>query len=219
MKPGYKEKIIMHSLYPKRMHSSDITIVKYLLFYSCMVELAERKILRADGGRLWCNNKETGDPVLDSVIAILLTLSGKSLSRLQLMVPQKAGGIYKKQMNLMTDNNFLTREDIRFISWKIGSRYTVRKYDLLKPGITKLERSLVYGREPDRETWLMAMLLEEGKLFGNIFTIREFHNKAIQRQKLLFKTSGHGDRTISLLIQSLRKTMNTRKAITMVSKG
>jgi hypothetical protein len=36
---------------------------------------------------------------------------------------------------------------------------------------------------------------------------------------LLFKSSGHGDQTIELLIQTLRKTLNTRKAIKIVTKG
>lgn len=219
MQPGYKEKIIMHSLWPKRRYASNITIIKYILFYACMFELAEKNILRVENRQLWCKENQTGDPVLDDVISMLVSLSGKKLSRLQLLVPQKTAGIYKKQMTLMTEHNYLEREDIRFLLWKAGSRYRVRNYDILKPGITKLERVLVYGRKWDRPTMLLTLLAGEGNLFGNIFRTKEFRDKAKSRyRELLDSAILREDQTIYHLRKTLRKSLNTHKAVNTVSK-
>ncbi|MFO7924560.1 MAG: GPP34 family phosphoprotein [Bacteroidales bacterium] len=219
MQPGYKEKIIMHFLWPDRRCASNITIVRYILFYACMFELAEMNILRVKNNRIWCKHSETGDPVLDEVLSLLLPLSGKKLSRLQLLVPRKAAGIYKKQMALMTEHNFLEREDITFLLWKTGNRYRVRNYDILKPGITKLERILVYGRKWDRSAMLLTLLAGEGNLFRNIFRTKEFRDKAKSRyRELLDSNNLREDETIFQLRKTLRKSLNTQKAVNTVSK-
>jgi hypothetical protein len=219
MQPGYKEKIIMHFLWPDRLYASNITIVRYILFYACMLELSEKKLLRVENSRIWCKQSETGDPVLDEVLSLLLPLSGKKLARLQLMVPQKAAGIYKKQMALMTEHNFLEREDITFLLWKVGNRYRVRNYDILKPGITKLERILVYGRKWDRATMILTLLIGEGNLFRNIFRTKEFRNKAKERyRELLDSDNLCDDETIYPLRRALRRSLNTQKAVNAASK-
>lgn len=219
MQPGYKEKIIMHFLWPDRRCASNITIVRYILFYACMFELSEKKILRVKDSRIWCKQCETGDPVLDEVLSLLLPLSGKKIARLQLMVPQKAAGIYRKQMVLMTEHNFLEREDITFLLWKLGNRYRVRNYDILKPGITKLERILVYGRKWDRKTMLLTILAGEANLFHNVFRTKEFRNKAKKRyRELLDSNTLREDETIFQLRKTLRKSLNTQKAVNTVSK-
>lgn len=214
MQPGYKEKIIMHFLWPDRRCASNITIVRYIMFYACMFELSEKKLLWVEGSRIWCKQSETGDSVLDEVLSLLLPLSGKKLARLQLMVPQKAAGIYKKQLALMTEQNFLEREDVTFLLWKVGNRYRVRKYDILKPGITKLERILVYGRKWDRSAMIITLLAGEGNLFRNIFRTKEFRNKAKRRyRELLDSNNLREDETIYQLRKTLRKSLNTQKAV------
>jgi hypothetical protein len=216
---GYKEKIIMHSIYPKRINAAEGISIHYVHFYACLFDLAEKKIFHIDGNRIWCSNTETNDPVLDTVISMLVPLSGKKTSRLQLLVPQKARAVYKKQIELMLERDLLNMEDIIFISWKVGSKYSVRKQDLLKPGITKLERALVYGRKPDRETWLLALLAGEGNLFGNIFTNREFRDRAKLRHKEFSSSEKYEeDVTISALLKTLRKSINTKKVVGAITK-
>jgi hypothetical protein len=220
MTPGYKEKIIMHSLFPKRVHPTEMGSIQYLNFYACLFDLAEKKIFHIDNNRIWCINSETGDPVLDMVISMMIPLSGKRISRLQLLVPQKARAIYRKQIELMLEKDYLHEEDIVFISWKVGSKYSVRKQDLLKPGITKLERALVYGRKPDRETWLLTLLVGEGNLFSNIFANREFRDRAKLRHKEFSSSEKYEeDVTISALLKTLRKTVRTKKAVGAIAKS
>ncbi len=219
MQPGYREKIIMHAFYPKKQRFANPNVLKSVLFYACLFELAEKGILGTEGIRLWCRESETGDPVLDRIISLLIPLSGKKLSRLQLLVPRRAGEIYKKQMELMTENHYLLREEIVFISWKVGNRYRVRKYDLLKPGITKMERALVYGRVPDRETWLTALLAGEANLMDNIFPTREYRERAKKRYKELLGSEFHReDKTIFQLRKSLKKTLDTQKALRAITR-
>jgi len=187
--------------------------MKSLLFYACLFELEEKNILKIENKKLWCSDTRSGDPVLDTAISLIAPLSGKSISRMQWLSLIKQGGIYKKQLEQMTENHLLSREDIMLVSWKVGSRYTVRKHDLLKPGVTKLERALVYGRDPDRKTLIMTVLAGEGNLFNNIFTIREFRKKAKQRYRALLKSDlFREDRIIPLLYKSLRKTLTAQKA-------
>ncbi|MFP4366443.1 MAG: hypothetical protein ACLFQA_05050 [Bacteroidales bacterium] len=219
MQPEYKEKIIMHFLWPDRRRASNITIVRYLLFYACMFQLAEKSIVSVKDGKLWCRAEETGDPVLDDIILMLVPLSGKKLIRLQVLVPLKAPAIYKKQMALMTEHNYLEKEDIRFLLWKTGNRYRVRNYDILKPGITKLERILVYGRKWDRSTMLMTLLLGEGNLFRSIFRPKDFRNKAEVRYRVLLGSRLlREDHTIYQLRKTLKKSLNTQKVVNTISK-
>jgi hypothetical protein len=220
MTPGYKEKIIMHSIYPKKINAFEDFSLHYLHYYACLFDLAAKNIFRIENNQMFCNNTETGDPVLDMVISMLVPLSGKKTLRLQLLVAQKAQAVYKKQIELMLASDYLRREDIVFISWKVGNKYSVRKPDLLKQGITKLERALVYGRKPDRDTWLFTLLVGEGNLFGNIFTTREFRERAKQRYMEFRRSERYEDDiTISALIKTLRKTIKTKKAVGVVAKS
>lgn len=213
MVPGYREKIIMHALYPKRWIATNTKMLNCLLFYACLFELAEKGLFGIDEKKFWCKTAQTKDPVIDSVISLLEPLSGKHLQRLQMLVLQKAGSIYKKQMELMTGNHFLLREDILFISWQVGNRYRVRNHDMLKQGITRLERVLIYGRDPDRETMIMTILLGEGNLFGNIFRTKEYRRKAKGRyRELLESCHVREDHTIYQLRKSLRRLLNTNKS-------
>jgi len=213
MELEYREKIIMHALYPKKQATFNLNAMKSLLFYACLFELTEKNILSIESKKLWCGDNQTGDPVLDVAISLIAPFSGKNISRMKWLSLIKQGEIYKKQMELMTENHLLSQEDIIFISWKVGNRYRVRKYDLLKPGVAKLERALVYGRDPDRQTMIMTVLAGEGNLFNNIFTIREFRKKAKQRYRELLQSDLFTqDRIISLLYKSLRKTLTAQKA-------
>ncbi len=211
MIPGYREKIIMHALYPKRQFATNSKVLNGLLFHACLFELAEKGLFDIEEKKFWCKTAETKDPVVDNVISLLGPLSGRNLQRLQMVVLHKAGGIYKKQMEQMTGSYLLSREDIMFISWKVGNRYRVRNYDLLKQGITRLERALVYGHDPDRETMIMTILLGEGNLFGNIFRTKEYRRKAKRRYRELLKSDHVSeDHTIYELRKSLKRTLNTK---------
>lgn len=211
MVSGYKEKIIMHALYPKRQIATNTKVLNCLLFYACLFELVENGTFRIEDKKFWCKTTETKDPVVDNIISLLVPLSGKNLQRLQMVILHKAGGIYKKQMTLMTGSHLLSREDIIFISWKVGNRYRVRNHDLLKQGIARLERALVYGRDPDRETMIMTILLGEGNLFGNIFRTKEYRRKAKARYRELLKSDHVSeDHTIYQLRKSLKQTLNTK---------
>jgi len=215
MNPGYSERLIMHAFYPKKPVYFNTTALKYVHFYACLFELAEQGIVRAEGKTVWCRETETGDPVLDSVIKLMVPLSGKKLSRLQFLLPKKAGTIYNQQLERMVEQNLLLKEGIFFISWEVGSSYRTIKYDLLKPDITRLERSLVYGRKPDRKTWLMAVLAGETGLFGNIFRSREYRARAKERYRELLKSDMLlNDETIFLLRKTLKRSLTAQKAAT-----
>ena len=220
MNPEYKEKIIMFAFYPKRRNVPAPQLLWNIHFYACLFDLAERGILKAEDNRLWCTENETGDLVLDSLISLLVPLSGKKLSRLQLLTIQKARYFYKMQLNQMTENHLLLKEDIVIISWRIGSRYRVRKYDLLNPDITKMERTFVYGRKPDSGTWRLALLAGEAKLFSNIFNSTEFRKKAEQRLREFLVSDVHaGNTTILELHKSLTKSLRNQKMVSAVAKA
>lgn len=216
---GLKERIIMHFFYPERVNATEMASIEYLHYYACLFDLAEKNIFHIEGNRIWCSKKETGDPVLDMVISMLAPFSGRKTYHLQIQVPQKAKAVYRRQIELMLDKDYLRKEDIVFISWKVGNKYMVRKPDLLKPGITRLERALVYGRMPDRDTWLVALLAGTGKLFGNIFASREFRDRAKLRYEEYIKSEQYEhDVTVSVLLKTLKKSINTKKAVLAVAK-
>jgi hypothetical protein len=213
MEPGYRDKIVMHALYPKRVPFFNPTTLKIVMFYGALFELVDRKLLHLEDNRIICSAAETGDSVLDMVIRLIAPLSGKKLSNLQMVVPRKAGVIYKAQTEQMVRRNYLTGEPVTLLFWRVGTRYHARRHDLLRHGIKSMESALVYGRDPDRESWLMIMLLAEAGLFRNIFAVREYRKKAGRRFKELLKTDFHtSDPTIPGLLLSLRRTLTSQKA-------
>lgn len=213
MEPGYREKLIMHAFYPKRVPFFNPTTLKIVLFYGALFELAERRLLHIEDNRIICSATETGDEVLDKVIGLIAPLSGKKISHLQMVVPRKAGMIYKAQTEQMVKRNYLTGEPVTLLFWNVGTRYHARRYDMLRPGIKSMESTLVYGRKPDRKSWLMIMLVAEAGLFRNIFPVREYRKKAGQRFKELLKTDFHtSDPSIPGLLKSLRRTLTSQKA-------
>ncbi len=212
METGLKEKVIMHALWPERRHQYNSTPLKHLLFYASVFDLLEEGIVHVENKRIKCSNLETGDPVLDDVVSVLLPYSGKKLSRMAYqLVPKKSTAIYRKQKEFMAGHNLLEKENISILMWKVGNSYRVRNYDILKPDIKKLERVLVYGRKPDRETLLFAVLAREGKLFKNIFRNYEFRKNAERNYKIL-KNSNliAGDHAISSLIKSYKQSLNVQ---------
>ncbi|MBE0675372.1 MAG: GPP34 family phosphoprotein [Bacteroidales bacterium] len=220
MKPGYRDIAIMCALHPKRVHSANTAAIKTILFYAGLFELADRGIFGTDGRHILCSNAVTGDEVLDAIISLVHQLDGKSLTRLQLTVSQKSGNIYRLHMTQMTARGYLEQEDVEFLFWKVGNRYRVRKYDLLKPVVKSLERSLVYGRKPDREGWITALLVAEGGMFGNIFASREFRQRAGEHVVALLRSSFHkDDPVVRELHRSLRKLLTAQKAARTYSKS
>ena len=214
METGLKEKVIMHALWPERRHQYNSTPLKHLLFYASVFDLIEKGIVNVENKRIKCRDAETGDPVLDDVVSLLLPYTGKKLSRIAYqLVPKKASGVYRKQKELMAAHNLLEKEDISILMWKVGNNYRVRNYDILKPGIKKLERVLVYGRKPDRQTMLLAVLAREGKLFKNIFRNYEFRKNAEKNYKMLLNSELiAGDHAITALRKSYKQSLNVQYA-------
>lgn len=213
---NYRERLIMHAFYPKRQHAANPSALKTLLFYAALLELYEAGLFSMDGNRIVCSggaDHETDNKVLDAVLKLVAPLSGKNISRLQFVVPQKSGRIYRLQIEEMVASMLLREEEITFLSWKIGTRYRVRKYDRLKPSIKMFERTLVYGRKPDKETWRMALLVAEGNLYGNLFASREFRRRAKGRYKELLESDIHtSDHTVAALHKSLIRILTAQKA-------
>jgi len=71
MEPGYRDKLIMHAFYPKRVPFFNPTTLKIVLFYGALFELVEKRVLRIEDNRIICNATETGDKVLDTVIDLI----------------------------------------------------------------------------------------------------------------------------------------------------
>ncbi len=218
MKPGYRDKLIMHAFYPSKVPMYNPTAMRTLLFYACLFELSDMGRLRIEDNRIICGEAETGDEVLDKVIGLISPLSGKKAGRLQMLVSQKAGSVFKTHLGQMTSRMLIEAEDIKFLFWSFGKNYRVIKYDLLKPSVKAMERSLVYGREPDRESWLTILLVGEAGLFRNIFSVREFRQRAKNRFSELLGSELHEGDTISVLYKNLRKTLASQKAARQTSK-
>lgn len=211
MEAGLKEKIVMHALYPKRLASSDPAMLRHLLFYACLFELSERGIFSSDGKKFFCKESTTGQDVPDMIIQSLMPFSGKSLSRLAMIELKVSGKVLSCQLKNMTKANLLHAEEIRLFSWKIGVRYRVRKHDKLKPGIRDMERVLLYGRQADTEILFLVVLLKEGKLFNNVFSVDEYREICKARAAKLLKSDLFRQcPTWEVIHKMLKKSLNVQ---------
>jgi len=105
MEPDYRELLIMHAYYPRRVPFFNPTGMHTVLFYASLFELAGAGHLTVDGDRLVVDGHITGDTVLDMVLELVTPLSGAKISRLQLLVPNKSAAVYRKQLDHMTKRN------------------------------------------------------------------------------------------------------------------
>ncbi|MDX9929050.1 MAG: GPP34 family phosphoprotein [Bacteroidales bacterium] len=213
MEPDYRELLIMHAYYPRKVPFFNQTGMRTVMFYACLFELSATGHIHVADDRLMVNGRETGDHVLDRVLELVTPLSGAKLSRLQLLVPNKSAAVYRKQMETMTERNYITYDEVSFLFWPLYRKYRVVKQDLLKPSLRELERMLVYGRKPVREKWNFALLALEAGLFRNIFTSAESRKSARKRGREMLKSDFHNENpTIALLHKSMRRTLTAQKA-------
>jgi len=213
MEPDYRKLLIMHTYFPRRVPFLNQTGLKTVFFYACLFELVSSGYLNIEDEKLIVEEITTRDPVLDRVLELMKPLSGSKISKLQILVPNKAPEVYRRQMELMTERNYITYDDVSFLFWTLYRKYRVVKQNLLKPSLKELERMLVYGRKPDHTVWKFALLAFEAGLYRNIFPSPEFRKRAQRRTRELLKSDFHlEDQTIVALHKSMRRTLMAQKA-------
>ena len=72
MQTGYKERIVLHALHPRKRNASNPVTMASFVFYASLFDLAERGIFKIESGKIYCQEKETGEPVLDKLLSILV---------------------------------------------------------------------------------------------------------------------------------------------------
>jgi len=213
MEPDYRKLLIMHTYFPRRVPFLNQRTLKTVFFYACLFELASSGHLRVEDEKLIVDEKTTGDPVLDRVLELVTPLSGSKISKLQLLVQNKSPEVYRRQLELMTEKNYITYDEVSFLFWPLYRKYRVVKQNLLKPSLRELEQMLVYGRKPDYTVWKLALLAFEAGLYRNIFPSPEFRKRARCKTKELLKSAFHlEDKTIVALHKSMRRTLMAQKA-------
>lgn len=208
METRLKEKLFLLSINPEGGNIRQRNNFSTLLFYSSLFELAGLHLLRIEEGRWNIMEQDTGDPVLNEVLRIILPKNGQKTQWVLSSVPFKITRLFKMQAEWMRTQNLVQVQEIKFLGMKLGYRFRISKPDQMKPVLLQLERVLIYGRKPAPQMLLLVLLLGVGGLHKRLFRGSETKKRVNYRYKELRKTHFDNDpETYMVIFKKLREAL------------
>ncbi len=216
METGLKEKLFLFSINQEKGFIRQRQNFSTLIFYSSLIELAQKGLLRIEEGRWYFEQQDTGDPVLNEVIRILLPRDGQKTSWVLGRTPFQITRLFTRQVEWMKATKLVQVREITFLGLKLGYRFRISKPDQLKPDLLKLERVLIYGRPPELDTHLLIIMLGIAQQQKKLFPSSENKIRAHQRYKELCKLPpAQNPETYTLIIKKLKEALRAKKASKM----
>lgn len=211
METRLKEKLFLFSINPERGNIRQRNNFSTLLFYSSLFELTRLGLLRIEDGRWNMTEQDTGDPVLNEVLRIILPKNGQKTQWVLSTIPFRITRLFTIQLEWMRSQNLIQVRDVKFLGMRLGYRFRISKPDQLKPDLLQLERSLIYGRQPAPQTHLLILMLGVAGLHKNLFRSSEMSKRADVRYKQLRKTNFENDpETYSEIFKKLREALKAK---------
>lgn len=188
MELGLKEKLFLFSVNQETGIIRNRTHFNSLIFYSSLFDLARMGSLTIENGHWHFREKLFDDPVLDKVLKILLPKQGQKTQWVLSRVPFQISRLFPLQVDRMKSQKLIQVRDIIFLGMRLGYRFRIMKPGLLRPDLQKLERTLVYGRKPDKELLLLIMLLGVSGQHKRLFPGSEIKKRVHQRYREIRST-------------------------------
>jgi hypothetical protein len=205
MEMGLKEKLLLLSINQENGNLRYQYNFYLLIFYASLVDLAKRNLVRIVDGNWQVTEKQTGDPVLDQVLKILLPSNDKKAVWFSLNKSTKAQKLLVHQVEWMVANRMIEAVKTSFLGIPTGYRFRIYKPEMLRPDLLNLERVLIYGRKPQPDTWMLIQCLGAPGILKCHFRSSESKRRAHARYKELRKMPPGGKtETSAVIINKLR---------------
>jgi hypothetical protein len=213
MKTGLKETLFLFCINQEKGNIRQRQNLSTLIFYASLLELAQKGILRIEEGRWYFQQQDTGDPVLNEVIRILLPRDGQKTSWVLGRTPFQITRLFTRQVEWMKATKLVQVREVTFLGFRLGYRFRISKPDQLKSDLLKLERVLIYGRPPELDTHLLIILLGISEQIKTLFPSSENKGRARERFKELCKMPpAQNPETYTLIIKKLQEALRAKQA-------
>jgi len=215
MKTGLKEKLFLFCINQEKGNIRQRQNLSTLIFYASLLELAQNGILRIEEGRWYFRQQDTGDPVLNEVIRILLPRDGQKTSWVLGRTPFQITRLFTRQVEWMKATKLVQVREVTFLGLRLGYRFRISKPDQLKSDLLKFERVLIYGRPPELDTHLLIILLGISEQHKKLFPSSENKRRTQERYKELCKMPpAQNPETYTLIIKKLQEALRAKRAAT-----
>ncbi len=171
---GFKEKFLLFSIHPEKGVLYGSSSMNLFIFFSSLFEMAAMGVIQMEDDCWIIDEEPLDNAVLEKVRKMILPRNHKKTKWVMAGILTKVHGLLPALRNQMLDDHLIECQEISFLSWKVGYRYRVRDLKRMKRDVTRLERSLIYGRRPDAETHVLILLLGHAGLHKKLFVDGEF---------------------------------------------
>ncbi|MBW6498626.1 MAG: GPP34 family phosphoprotein [Bacteroidales bacterium] len=213
METGLKEKLFLFCINQEKGIIRQRQNLSTLLFYASLLELARKGVLKIEDGRWYFQQQDTGDPVLNEVIRILMPRDGQKTSWVLGRTPFQITRLFTRQVEWMKATKLVQVREVTFLGLKLGYRFRISKPDQMKPDLLKFERVLIYGRPPDLNTHLLIILFGISEQIKHLFPSSENKRRAQERFKELSKLPPEENpEAYTLIFKKLQEALRAKRA-------
>ncbi len=213
METGLKEKLFLFCINQEKGTIRQRQNLSTLLFYASLLELARKGLLKIEDGRWYFQQQDTGDPVLNEVIRILIPRDGQKTAWVLGRTPFQTTRLFARQVEWMKATKLIQVREVTFMGLKLGYRFRISKPDQMKPDLLKFERVLIYGRPPELDTHLLIILFGISEQIKHLFPSSENKRRAQERYKELSKLPPEENpEAYALIFKKLQEALRAKRA-------
>jgi len=210
MQTGLKEKLLLLSINQENGGLRYQHNFYLLIFYASLLDLSQKNLVTIEQGIWQISEVQTGDPVLDEVLKIMLSRKGKKAEWFSLNLSTKTHKLFSQQVGWMVTNKLTEVVKTSFLGIPTGYRFRILKPERLRPDLLHLERALIYGRKPHPETWMLIQILGATGILKNLYRSSESKQRAHARYKELCKMPPlENSETTTIIIKKLLEAIKS----------
>ncbi|MBE0639794.1 MAG: GPP34 family phosphoprotein [Bacteroidales bacterium] len=212
MTKAIKDQLILLCIHPEKGWVRKKSVIGHALLAASLIDLSRQNAFWVEEGRIKVAQTNTTDPVFKELLTQLNAWQGKKFSWLMTKLSMHVNKYYTLQMGCLERQHLISSIPIEWLGIRWGKRYRVNNPDNLKPIISDMERSLVYGRNSMTETRLIIEFLGMLDLLGSFFMSKELKQRATKRWKTMsFHLLGEPNEMIQIIFRELRNTLRVNK--------
>lgn len=182
-----KDELCILAIHPEKGWIRRRQNMGYAMLAALLCDLILMDKLKVIAGKIEASIADTEDPLINELSVKLHKHNG---SKLWWWISGRSSGasaLFRRQMKLLEAKRMITSRTVEWLGIKVGWRFHVNHKYNTTAEITRLERVLIYGREPDLRLRILIELLVTLDMAGVFFSSGELRKRARQRGKEIIR--------------------------------
>ncbi len=182
-----KDELCILSIHPEKGWIRRRQNIGYAVLAASLCDLVLLDKLKVIQGKIEASLAGTDDPLLNELSERLYKHNGSKLWWWMSGRSSRATALFSKQMKLLETKRMITSRAVEWLGIRVGWRFHVNHKYNTTAEITRLERALIYGREPDLRLRVLIELMVVLDMAGDFFSQGELRKIARKRGKEICK--------------------------------